>query len=419
MSRKLVFLTDILSHYQLSLSEEFIRIYGNGYLFIATEPFHQEMIDYGVKDLNQKPFVMRTYESTEIHAQAMKEAEESECLIICGIPVDAGMVQRRAEKGKITFLYSERPLKPVFRDRPVLEAVRKIKRIAYARFMPRRNESLMRRLAGSSRKFFLLCSGAFVAHDFRLMGLFNGSAYRWGYFPAMKNYDSIEALIARKNPASILWAGRCISWKHPEYAVRVAANLRDKGANFNMKIIGSGEMLDTLRGMIDAMNLGGYVELAGSMPPDSVRKEMESSQIFLFTSDSHEGWGCVLNEAMNSGCAVIAGEKIGAVSYLIQHGHNGIIFRDKDIDGLTRITESLLNDSELSSRLGREAYMTVAGEWNPKTAAERFAELSADLARGGEGCIFTEGPCSPAPLMRDSWFRNQAHNTPQNVESSI
>lgn len=404
MSKKLVFLTNILSHYQLSLSEEFIKIYGDGYLFVATEPFHREMLDYGVEDLNRKPFVLRTYESQEIHAQAMKEAEESECLIICGIPVDVGMVQRRADKGKITFLYSERPLKPVFRDKPILEAVRKIKRIVYARFMPRRSETLMRKLAGPSRKFFLLCSGAFVSHDFSLMGLFNGSAYRWGYFPAVKNYDDVEALIARKKPASILWAGRCINWKHPEYAVKVAANLRDKGANFNMKIIGSGEMLDTLRGMIDSMNLGGHVELTGAMPPDSVRKEMENSRIFLFTSDAHEGWGCVLNEAMNSCCAVIAGEKIGAVPYLLNHGRNGIIFRDKNTDDLTRITENLLNDSELSSRLGREAYMTVAGEWNPKTAAERFAKLSADLARGGEGRMFSEGPCSPAPLMSDSWF---------------
>jgi hypothetical protein len=37
------------------------------------------------------------------------------------------------------------------------------------------------------------------------------------------------------------------------------------------------------------------------MPPEEVRVHMEQSNIYLFTSDFGEGWGAVLNEAMNSG----------------------------------------------------------------------------------------------------------------------
>ncbi len=46
--------------------------------------------------------------------------------------------------------------------------------------------------------------------------------------------------------------------------------------------------------------------MLGAMSPDKVRAYMERADVFLFTSDFNEGWGAVLNESMNSGCAVVA-----------------------------------------------------------------------------------------------------------------
>ena len=49
---------------------------------------------------------------------------------------------------------------------------------------------------------------------------------------------------------------------------------------------------------------------------------MEKSEIFLFTSDKGEGWGAVLNESMNSACAVVASHAIGSVPFLLKDGEN-------------------------------------------------------------------------------------------------
>ena len=157
--------------------------------------------------------------------------------------------------------------------------------------------------------------------------------------------------------------------------------------------------------MVNEFALNDYVEILGALPPERVREYMERSQIFLFTSDKQEGWGAVLNEAMNSGCAVVAGEKIGAVPYLVKDGHNGLIFRDKDPQDLTDKVKSLLAAPSRISELGRNAYRTIAENWSPRAAAERFAKLSESLLHRKSGNIFTEGPCSPAPLMSDNWFR--------------
>ena len=103
---------------------------------------------------------------------------------------------------------------------------------------------------------------------------------------------------------------------------------------------------------------------------------------------------------MNSACAVIAGEKIGAVPYLINDGQNGLIFRNKDINDLTRKVITLLQNPEKISELGRAAYNSINTLWNPRTAAKRFVELSQALNLSSEPVsLYDDGPCSIAPVI--------------------
>ena len=62
-------------------------------------------------------------------------------------------------------------------------------------------------------------------------------------------------------------------------------------------------MEQQLRQMIHDKQLDDCVSMLGAMSPEKVRDYMEAADIFLFTSDFNEGWGAVLNEAMNSSCA--------------------------------------------------------------------------------------------------------------------
>ena len=64
---------------------------------------------------------------------------------------------------------------------------------------------------------------------------------------------------------------------------------------------------------------------------------MEKSSIYLFTSNFDEGWGAVLNESMNSACAVISSHAAGATPFLISHNINGLLYTSGDVDELTSI----------------------------------------------------------------------------------
>ena len=80
--------------------------------------------------------------------------------------------------------------------------------------------------------------------------------------------------------------------------------------------------------MIRSKGVEDCVEMLGAMSPDEVRAYMERADVFLFTSDFNEGWGAVLNESMNSGCAVVASHAIGSVPFLIKDGVNGLIYEN-------------------------------------------------------------------------------------------
>ena len=383
--KKLIFVSNYFNHHQKALAEEFVRIYGNDYAFVAMTPFNQKRLAIGYSDMNQAPFVVRAYESPEAEREARKLIDESECVIMGGMPVS--VISSRLKLGRLTFLQSERFLKgPLWKD-----AARIVK---YLKFSGVRAQARDKRA-----KFYLLCAGAFTAKDYGLCGLFRDKAYRWGYFPELRNYDT-ESLLSRKEAGLILWAGRFLDWKHPDLAVSLAGNLKAAGKSFRLKIIGSGEMHDELARLIDAKNLNDCVKLSGALPAGELRSEMERAQIFLFTSDRGEGWGVVLSEAMNSGCAVVAGNRIGSAPYLIDDGRSGVIFCDRSLDDLTRKVSGLLEDSRKCCELGREACGTISGEWSPKTAAERFVELSGWLGAGDSPVsLWEDGPCSVAPVM--------------------
>ena len=197
-----------------------------------------------------------------------------------------------------------------------------------------------------------------------------------------------------------MWVGRFLDWKHPDLAVKLARNLKASRKTFKLKIIGSGEMQEELARMIDAMSLHDCVELCGALPVEQVRTQMEKAQVFLFTSDRQEGWGVVLSEAMNSGCAVVAAEKIGSAPYLVRHGENGLIFRDKDSGDLTEKVSMLLDEPERVRALGMNAYNSMLNVWSAEVAAKRFVELARVLRESEEAVsLWDDGPGSVAPVL--------------------
>lgn len=378
---KIVFLSNYFSHHQKTLSDELAA--RADYTFVATAPMTQERLALGWGSEPEPAYVCHYQQEQSRAEQALQQAD---AVIVGSAPEE--LARECILRGQLVLRYAERPLKHGSQ---------------WHKYLPRLIKWHMQNPMGKS--VYLLCASAYTAGDYARFGLFRDRAFCWGYFPETRRYDSVDALLRSKKKNSILWAGRLLDWKHPDDALRAAASLKADGIDFELNIIGRGPMEAELRRIIEENGLQDNVHMLGAMTPGEVRRHMERSEIFLFTSDRREGWGAVLNEAMNSGCAVVAGDAIGAVPYLIRNEENGCVYRSGDVPELAGKVKSLLADEERRQRLGRNAYQTIVTQWNGAAAAQRLLELLEKLLAGERTPkLYADGPCSPSPIMREDWY---------------
>lgn len=372
------FFSSTLNHHQLPFSIEIEKVIGKGnFTFIASLPLSSERRKLGYPDLNHNyDFVLRSYECDENYKKACQIAEEYDIVIFAVAPEK--LIRKRILLNKITFRYQERLFKTsrlnALSPRVILHIIRN--HVIYKKY-----------------PLYMLCASAYTAGDYRIFGAYKEKCFKWGYFPPFKEYDLSE-ILKHKNVGcvKILWVGRFLKLKQPEHAILVAKYLMVRGFSFSLNIIGAGPEESNIKRLINDNKLQSYVSITGAMEPEMIRKEMEKSDIFLFTSNSQEGWGVVLNEAMNSACAVVANKKIGSVPYLINDGINGYFY--KDIEDLSQKVEFLLNDSNLRKSFSVKAYETIAHQWNACIAAQRLVELFQRLIEGNSVFSYKEGVLS-------------------------
>ena len=373
----LTFFSNFLLHHQTPFCEAMVRLLGDNFKFVATERIPQERLDMGYRDLsNSADYAVNSYENEESYQKALKLGENSDVVIIGSAP-DV-FIKERLNQNKLTFRYYER----FFKEGRWRILDPRVFRAHYKQDFRYRKKNL-----------YMLCASAYTAPDCRFIFSYPNKTFKWGYFPPVKKYGDIEEILKLKRPASILWTARFIKLKHPEAPLYVAKRLKDEGYNFTLNIIGSGELEQKIKGNIAKNGLDDCVKLLGTMSPEKVREHMERSEIFLFTSDKNEGWGAVLNESMNSACAVVASRAIGSVPYLIKNGENGLIYKDGNLKDLYNKVKFLLGNKKEREKIGVNAYKTLTDTWNADVAAERLIKL-IETIKEDKDTPFKDGPCS-------------------------
>lgn len=376
---KIAFLTNYINHHQVPVADEMYKLLGNDYCFIATIPIHEWRKKLGYADFSDKPYLLKSYESSEQLEKAIHIINEADVVIIGAAPEN--MISERLKENKFTFRYSER----YFKSRPWYFPDPRIWLSFYKNHIRYRRKNV-----------FMLAASAYTANDLAHFHAYPNKIYKWGYFPKVEDFDLEASLdVSRRGRTTMLWCARFLSWKHPELPVLLAKKLKNDGYEFHIDMIGSGEKFDETFALAKTIGVDDVVSFLGSMPNDEVLQQMRKHSIFLFTSDKNEGWGAVLNESMSNGCAVVASNRIGAAPFLIENGQNGVLFKSQDLSSLYAQVKNLLDNDEYRLSIARKAVITMRNIWSPQNATRRFVQF-AERIMNGQDTEYTDGPCSKA-----------------------
>ncbi|MBE5883540.1 MAG: glycosyltransferase [Lachnospiraceae bacterium] len=399
---RICFVSNYINHHQIPFCNAMCKETEGNFYFIQTQPMEAERVRMGWHEENRPDYVHCYYEEEEWCRQQIRDCD----VVLFGGCDEESYIAERLQSGKLIIRISER-----------LYKTGQWKAISPRGLIKKYHDHTRYRKA----PVYLLCAGGYVASDFQIVQAYPKKKYCWGYFPETRHYD-VQQLLDQKGYECegerlpyLLWAARFIDWKHPELPLETAHYLKQKGYRFHMDIIGGGAMEEEVKKLLATYQLEDCVYLTGYKTPEEVRAYMEKANIYLFTSDRQEGWGAVANEAMNSGCAVVADRMIGAAPYLIQNGYNGYIYDDRQKEEIFRLTERLLADNELCRQMGERAYRTITEVWNAENAAHNLMSLIAGLTAGEETDTVDSHklqeenrqggnalyPCAPAPIISE------------------
>ncbi len=171
---------------------------------------------------------------------------------------------------------------------------------------------------------------------------------------------------------TILNVGRLDAQKGQAILIDSFARLAPLYPDWNVRIVGEGDLRPRLEDQIRALGLAGRVTLAGTKA--DIAAEYAAAQIFAMPS-LYESFGLATAEAMASGLPVAGFADCPGTSELVRDGENGLLARGADrVDALAGILETLMRDAGLRARLGLNGIGT-AGAYRPDAIVDQWEAL--------------------------------------------
>ena len=379
----ITFVSNYINHHQIPFCDAMSSLFEDvDFHFVQAMPMEEKRINMGwAVDPKDYPYVSLFYEDEKYCEELILNSD----VVIFGWTegITSELEKKRLSSGRLSFRVSER----IYRGS-------RIKWLSPRGLMKKYNEHIRYR----KKPVYLLCAGAYVSADFKLIHAYPDKMLKWGYYPDVK--DRSFRVSETDNKIRLCWAGRFVKLKHPEYAIEICKELEKFGYDYELKMIGDGYMREELEKSVSDAGLSANVSFLGNLKPEEVTMHMKDSDIFLFTSNYLEGWGAVVNEAMQCGCAVVASREAGAVPFLIKDGENGLSYRNGDCEDFKKKVLSLFQEKYKILQFAKNGYDTIEKVWNAKNASMEFVRFCREYIDGAVPRPAEIGPMSKAEIIK-------------------
>ncbi|MFN3613047.1 MAG: glycosyltransferase [Rubrimonas sp.] len=195
---------------------------------------------------------------------------------------------------------------------------------------------------------------------------------------------------AAKRPASFLHVGRFTAKKAPLTTIRAFLAGTRAHPEATLDMVGDGPLLQAARDLVASHGAEARVRLRGVLPHAAVRELMAGSMCLLQHSvtapdGDMEGFPSAVQEAMASGCAIVATRHAGIPEH-VRDGETGLLVDEGDEEGFAAHVAALAADPAMAARLGRTARAYAEEHLDYRKLYARLeAEIAAEIARRSPG----------------------------------
>lgn len=200
----------------------------------------------------------------------------------------------------------------------------------------------------------------------------------------------------------ILFAARLVEQKDPLLMIEVAAALREEGADFQIHVVGEGDMEDQIEARIAELDLADQIVL--HPPVAGLLNWYAACDVLLLTS-TFEGVPVVIFEAMAMGLPIVT-PGLPAIREMLDEDDDGVVLPRDSVRGYVEPLARLAADREHLAERGREMRARAKRLFSVQQMAADHAALYEELLAGrGEGATALPVPEPPFPVLTEGEWR--------------
>lgn len=181
----------------------------------------------------------------------------------------------------------------------------------------------------------------------------------------------------------IVCVGRLIHIKGQGLLIEAIAQLRERGFEARLTLVGAGPKRADLERLADRLGIREHVLFAGAVGQDHIQSIYRSGDVFCLPSLA-EGLPVVFMEAMALKLPVVASRIMG-VPELVEDGRTGLLVTPARLDLLVDALARLLGDPALRAKLASEGRRKVRSEYDVNSSAARLREIFASETANKSG----------------------------------
>ncbi len=181
------------------------------------------------------------------------------------------------------------------------------------------------------------------------------------------------------DPPTVIVVGRLAPEKGHLVLIDAMARLARAGTALHARIVGGGDLADTIAAAVRDAGLDDCVDLVGEVAPSDVRPLVESSDIFCLPTFD-EGLPVSIMEAMATGVPVVT-TYVNGIPELAVDGVTAMVVPAGNADALADALAVAATDTELRARLAGAARTAVETHHDRRDAVPAFIAAILDVAQ--------------------------------------